>query len=283
MMDKLYNLTSMHWLPVPVGQVKSRGLGAGLRASHCTPLEDYGAIFNFYFKFFYYLFLDLQGEHRLQEQGMFWKGYFGDGAGRTFALVESERLKYLVSLARAGSCSLSPWFWLTVGVLPQPCSSHSFFSCSIYIENPSREAAATGFPWEPMWNCMAVDKIKRKKKNKFGSRGGNQTSFFSQLSFIHRQWMKWCFRVSQPYSILAPRRPECVPWSTPKKRQALYPVLPTGPPQPTTETKIVLILREKNQGIGTACLGLLHRRCSWPKGRHRKISPQNPGFTPIAL
>lgn len=95
---------------------------------------------------------------------MFWKGYFGDGAGRTFALVERERLKHLVSLARAGSCSLSPWFWLTVGVLPHPCSSHSFFSCSIYIENPSREAAATGFPWEPMWNCMAVDKIKRKKK-----------------------------------------------------------------------------------------------------------------------
>lgn len=142
----------------------------------------------------------------------------------------------------------------------------SLFFCRVYIENPSRVAAAVGLLWEPMWNCMAVDKSK-KNNTIFGNRGGNQMSFYSQLSFICRWWMKWCFRVSQPYSISALRHPECVPWSTPKKSQALYPILRTGPPQPTMETKTILILRGKNQGIGTTCLGLLHRRCSWPKGR----------------
>lgn len=156
-MDKLYNLTSMHWLPVPVGWAKSRGVGAGLRASGCTPLEDYEAIFNFYLKFFITfgffwtckMSIGCRSWPQLQEQGTFRKGYFGEGAGGTFALVESERLKYLVSLARAGSCSASPWFWLTVAGLPQPCWSHHFFFCRVYIENPSREAAAAGFPWEP--------------------------------------------------------------------------------------------------------------------------------------
>lgn len=39
---------------------------------------------NFYFTFitcFSGFFLDLQDEHRLQEQGMLWEGYFGEGAG----------------------------------------------------------------------------------------------------------------------------------------------------------------------------------------------------------
>lgn len=69
MMDKLYNLTSVHWLAAPAGQAKSCGVGAGLHASSCPPLEDYGAILNFYFKTFYnlFFFLDLQDEHRLQE------------------------------------------------------------------------------------------------------------------------------------------------------------------------------------------------------------------------
>lgn len=45
---------------------------------------------------------------QLQEQGMFRKGYFGEGVGGTFALVESEGLKYLVSLAKGRFLLLVP-------------------------------------------------------------------------------------------------------------------------------------------------------------------------------
>lgn len=214
-------------LAVPLGWVKSRGAGAGLRASARAPPEPSFVLTS---DVCYRLVLDLQDECRSQElpqlrevntEGVLERVLWRECRGNLCTGGERAVLKYLLSVAGAGSCSSPARFWLTGAALPQPCLGHRFFS--------------VGFVQKP----PASDKIYIYKKSSSRGGAGNQMSwFFSRLSFIYCRWMKWCFGVSQPYGRAAPRCPECVPWSTPKKRRALYPTPAPGCPSQRRRQKL---------------------------------------------
>lgn len=89
-----------------------------------------------------------------------------------------------------------------------------------------------GFPRELTWNCMAVDNIERQKTINFGSRGGKPNELFLPSGFIHCWWMKWCFQVSQPYSI-----PRMCPLEYTKEMLSTLSRPPHRPPQPRMETE----------------------------------------------
>lgn len=194
---------------------------------------------------------------QLQEQGMFWKGCRGESPGGSLCTGGERAVTLTGEFGQGRFLLVVPWVVARRSrAAPAVCQPSPFF-CRVYVAIPSGVAAAVGFSREPMWNCMAVDK---RKSTKFSSRGGNQMSSFSQLSFHLSSEDEMVLFGS--YSLTASRhRPaQNVSLGVHQRNvEHFTPSSPPGRPSQQRRKKLYIILREKNQGIGTICLELSHK------------------------